>query len=741
MKRLFLVFLAASFLFSAYVSYLLETDKEVQAWSAAAYADFAVTIPRIDLLGPDIVLSVLEEAATHHQVNLLRDVQLLGEGDKIALTTFALLTEKSPFLEAIPLRHGSRLTSEDTRDGDLILSSRRTKEDVEEIKGTIQTLSQTHTRTVRPLHQFPNYVSPYATYQVEQAGTVTKEQFSATLADLFNHYLEDYVEELEPLTVDDFAVQTEPSHVSTTFDPTFPKTLAWTLWGITGLMLMFYIMRNGKTVAIYSMHGFSLFKIWRRLIGNACGGFFAFYLLFLPLLAFALFGWQPRYLFAAMVTGSWPFLLLLAISFLFVFYSSRSSLIESIKNNTKTKLFLIVSQIAKVVALVSVIVFLLQIADRLTIMEEVRNSMTDWAFSKDYGEFYPHSIGYDQEEMNQESGLWQTDISLTESLYPVLNAAGALYIDAVLYEEEWLRMATEYSQEHIRSIRVNPNYLQAFPLVDENNKRIAIQEEETNRVLLVPEQYKDQKENIIAYFKENYARLAEIPEYQAESYSHLQEQTFDIIWLASSQEVFSFNLYVFPNEGNLIVDPIIQVLTENNSYPIEREFFRGSVGNDPLKVKLLDQNTAKTYEHYLPLLRDLQLDDNAKHLVTVNEQAQKDITEIQRALTLDTILFVLTATIALFMIVQSSHLLFAQHKKRFLLRRLFGHSLFRAYRNVLFWTLATWVVILGIALYRHSGTQYLAIVVLVLFLTEVVVTSVVLMRLEQKNKVSVLKGE
>ncbi|PAE88706.1 DUF1430 domain-containing protein [Shouchella clausii] len=741
MKRLFLVFLAASFAFSTYVSYLLETDQEVRSWSAAAYAGFSFTIPHSELFGPYEVLPLLTEAAVDHNVNLLRDVQLLEEDNNIAFTTFVFLTRNSSFLGGIPLQAGSHLTIEETKDSNFILHSHRVPQDEESIKGTIQTLGRSHTRIVQPLHHFPDYVSPFGTYHVEQTDSVSEEQFLKTLVDLFNGYLENHIAEPVPLTADDFAVQTDQTPVSTTFDPTYVQTLAWTLWGITGLVLMFYIMRNGKTVAIYSMHGFSLVQIWKALVGRVSMLLFFVCIVLLPIVATCLFGWQPRYLIVTFLAVTIPYVLVLGLSWLFVYSISRSKLIDGIKNNSNTKLFLLVSQAAKAVALVAALAFLLQISDRITELEEVRHSLTDWDISKDYGEFYPHLEGYDSDEYERGTGIERTSNIITEKLYPVLNADGAIYIDTDSYQEDTLIFDAQHNPDMIRSIRVNPNYLRMFPVVDEHQQTVVIDEEETDRVLLVPHQYKGKEDEIVSYFKEVYASWLTIERYQSEQFSHLHEQDFHIVWLADQQSVFSFNIDVFPEENNMIIDPIIEVVTENNSYPLDRDFFRGSIGNDPLKVKLLDQSTAKTYEHYLPLLRDLQLEDNAKHLVTINEQAQKDISEIQRALTLDTILFVLTATIALFMIVQTSHLLFAQHKKRFLLRRFFGHSLLRAYRNVLFWTLTTWIVILSTALYRYSGYQDLTIITLALFLAEVVVTLVVLTRLEQKNKVSILKGE
>ncbi|MED4128102.1 DUF1430 domain-containing protein [Shouchella miscanthi] len=744
MKRLFLIFLAASFFLSAYSSYLIEANKEVRSWSSDKYSDFTIIIPRNDLLDSEVVLSLLEEAAIFHNVNLLRDVQLLGEGNDIAFTTFAFLTTKSPFLESIPIRTGSLLTIEETYEQSLILSSKKLEADMDEVKGTIQTLSRAHTREIRPLHQFPDYVSPFADYRVEQAGNTTSEKFSTTLADLFNSYFENHLDDYEPFIADDFTAQhVEVGSVNTTLDSSYIQALTWTFWGITSLMIMFYIMRRGKSVAIYSMHGFSLLRIWKQLIGNVAGASFVSYFLSFSLIVYILFGWQPNYLLAATVTGLIPFLILLLISFLFTFYISRSSLIDGLKNNTKTKLFLLTSQLAKVIALVSVIVSLLQIADRLFQVEEARSSMTDWTVSKDYGEFYPHYIGYDIDELEDGMGVSQTQVALTEELYPRLNADGAIYVDSFSYQEDVLIHDAQHNQDMIRSVRVNPNYLNVFDILDEQQQRVLVEEAETNRLLLVPKQFKERQEEITNYFEEKYEQLPLVEHYQSEQFSQLQDQEIRIIWLKSNQEVFSFNVDVFPEEGNLIIDPIIEVLTENNGYPIERDFFRGLIGTDPLKVKLIDQDTAKTYQHYLTLLRDLQLDDNAKNLVTINEQVQKDISEIHREIVLNVTLLLLTTAIALFMVVQTSHLLFIQHKKKFLLRRIFGHNLYRAYRNVLFWITITWVIIVSTIFYQYAGYSYIEkfVIVIVLFIAEVVVVLLVLIRLEKKNKVSILKGE
>lgn len=83
-------------------------------------------------------------------------------------------------------------------------------------------------------------------------------------------------------------------------------------------------------------------------------------------------------------------------------------------------------------------------------------------------------------------------------LYPVLNKMGALFIDATQSEEKSFILNKGY--RGIRSIKVNPNYLQQFPVYDVQHKPVQVSENNSAWILLVSEKYRNREKEIMDSF-------------------------------------------------------------------------------------------------------------------------------------------------------------------------------------------------------------------------------------------------
>ncbi|WP_193373878.1 hypothetical protein [Brevibacillus sp. CF112] len=96
---------------------------------------------------------------------------------------------------------------------------------------------------------------------------------------------------------------------------------------------------------------------------------------------------------------------------------------------------------------------------------------------------------------------------------------------------------------------------------------VHISEDTSDFILLVPEKYRNKEKEILDYFTKVRKNLVEVDEnrFQVEVPDRVRNQRLSIIWTANNQKIFSFNPEVFPLENNMIVDPIIRVVTEKNS--------------------------------------------------------------------------------------------------------------------------------------------------------------------------------
>jgi hypothetical protein len=162
--------------------------------------------------------------------------------------------------------------------------------------------------------------------------------------------------------------------------------------------------------------------------------------------------------------------------------------------------------------------------------------------------------------------------------------------------------------------------------------------------------------------------------------------------MQDNQAVFSFNPLVYPDHGNNIVDPFIQVMTSANSLGIDRANMLSGGGGTAMKIRLLSGDTVRTMQDLLPTLKRLKLDDNLPYLVTMDEYVSQQIAALD-----DGIRSVVFAGIALFvgllvLAVQSISILFERYSRRITVRRLFGAGFIRTYREPLLIFGAVWSV-------------------------------------------------
>ncbi|MEH7464790.1 DUF1430 domain-containing protein, partial [Bacillus thuringiensis] len=376
------------------------------------------------------------------------------------------------------------------------------------------------------------------------------------------------------------------------------------------------------------------------------------------------------------------------------------------------------------------------ILEQYITVKDKQENLKNWEKNKDYGVFYPLSIGNDEEQ-----GMHKTESSINGDLYPILNKMGAVLIDSKDYEELQLILSKDY--KGIRSVTVNNNYLHEFPLYDIYNQRVQVSEDMENWMLLVPEKYQNREKEILRFFEERRKPAIEYEEKRMhrEVPNHLRNRQLEVIWIKNDQEVFSFNPDVYKSDHNKIRDEIIEVMTEKNSFVGERDLILGGGANDPLKIKLIDRDAGLTYKALEPELKRLGLDDNLKYLVTVDQHILKDIYDLQK--TMKMLLTVTSGLIVgiLFLVTQNMIIYFNKNQQKIVVHRLFGVSFFRTYRGYMLLFVLTWVVQLLICFIvkKEFDIKFLAVVSM-LIVIEFTASIIALISMERRNKKTVIKG-
>jgi hypothetical protein len=167
-------------------------------------------------------------------------------------------------------------------------------------------------------------------------------------------------------------------------------------------------------------------------------------------------------------------------------------------------------------------------------------------------------------------------------------------------------------------------------------------------------------------------------------------QGISIIWMQDNQAVFSFNPLVYPDHGNNIVDPFIQVMTSANSLGIDRANMLSGGGGTAMKIRLLGGDTVRTLQDLLPTLKRLKLDDNLPYLVTMDEYVSQQIAALDNGIRSVAIAGIALVVGLLVLAVQSLSILFERYSRRITVRRLFGAGFMRTYREPLLIFAAVW---------------------------------------------------
>jgi hypothetical protein len=333
-------------------------------------------------------------------------------------------------------------------------------------------------------------------------------------------------------------------------------------------------------------------------------------------------------------------------------------------------------------------------------LRQQQSANAGWKDIQNYAVFYPLGVGNDRDTL--ATGSNDLSIAIARDLYPTLEEAGALYVDA----NNYVPLAPKHPIPPwpSRPIRVNTNYLESYPLLDESGKPIVVDDSEQSWVVAVPSRFKSREAEFREYLQEQRRGSAQV-QGAVQAYRKMlgqpeppqfTNQQIRMIWTAPEQQVFSFNSLVNPDAGNMVEDPVVEIMTRANSLPVDRLNAITGALNPPLKVRV-DGDSQAVLRSLAPQLRELKLDDNLQHLVTGYEAMNAENAKVRSAMTwlaasAGAALIVMLLLNATMVIVVSD-----RQRKRLAVRRLHGMSFARSYRELLvFLTTATvWQAIIA----------------------------------------------
>lgn len=739
MKKIVVFFLIVLSIISVARIYI-QTD--INQFNNIAYLESSIAkefaIPEdLQLANPLEIYPILAKTAKEAKVNIIRPSINYKPDNQIEIVKYIFLYSDSQIYDKIHVSNGRKLAPQDMGNNTAFLSSVQTHH-VDQI-GLIQDFGQNDQITVQPLILSYQHLPTAGNYYVE---TTDPQKFKYFLQLLSNNLNDQFKFTNSNFKLKPNILMSNVKNVDTPKSSSSLTTLTqvqYVLFFMLLILLLYSIFHQSKTIGIYKLHGMTNWKIWFKIsggiititaIGSAvCCGIFS---LFIP---------NAGVLFAisTMLYMLQSYIIILFISLIPYIYVSRLTINQVIKNRKQTRGIFILNYVSKLVFSVFILVLGTSLVTQYHEIQDQRQNLKGWENSKDYGMFYPLFTGYDQQDMR--TGSTGFDEVTADRLYPIVNKMGALLINTRQYEETALKLDQDY--KGIRTIKVNNNYLQQYPVYDLDHKKIAVSENNKHWLLLVPEKYRNKEKDIRSFFTKDRKMLFHYEQstYKHQIDKHLENQTIEIIWVVNDQRLFSFNPDVFKLEHNLILNPIVEVVTEENSFITDRTGILGNGGTDPLKIKLINQDTAQTYKALEAELKKLHIDDNLKYLVTVDQYMLTQIYALQDEMKLLSLLTFGTVIALLFLIVQNLILLFKKYQQTFIIRRLFGYGFFRTYKEFIGLFTATWIIQSVIAVWFTPTLGIEFLIVLAFFMTAEFLASIItIVFIERKNKISVLKG-
>ena len=686
----------------------------------------------ISLSDPEQVFQCLLSTADDYHANVYRKAVQVNNDDSIDIVKYIMLTANGKFYNVFELLEGDFLSIEDTQntDNDYYLSTQK-KSDVSQ-KGVLRNHIKEYNVKIFPFYKSYEYMGTSGQYFVE----IPEEELIHFLT-TFTEKMNDVIGE-DAVSVDDIVIGARNDELDiVTPNTDIYQKMYYILTGTVILAIAYYVFNSAKLIGIFKLYGISYLRCTLSLLFYPFAVIYMFSAFLGILYAFYVYK-DVGFMIKTAMEQAVTFLLVFAISSGFsVLYIKFQPITYAIKRKKETMCVFVLNSILRFICvffLISTVYTLLIDYGKLKDMKELYSG---WSLSQDYGVFYPYYSGSDK---TLEDG-YKTESTINGELYPVLNEMGAVLVNARAYENQYL----ELNGSQGASLKVNPNFLNAFFVYDSNSEKIQIDENEESWILLVPEKYKEEADEIKEYCKEEKRTMY----YEIDSEIYLREisdnilrQEIKIIWMENDQEIFSFNPDVFPENHNLVKDPIIEVVTLKNSCASDRECALGNGNTDPLKIKLIDRDNGKTYAALKRTLEKLGLEDNLKHLISVNQTAIEELEEIQHTIGIYIVFSIVGGTIMLLVSIQNISMHFNKNKNEYVVYKLFGVSGIQTYKNIIASILLFWAGETIVFLFLHHPVKaHIYLPILMIFvLFEFGLSWIEVTFIEKRNRISILKG-
>ena len=463
------------------------------------------------------------------------------------------------------------------------------------------------------------------------------------------------------------------------------------------IFLFVWLVEKNQTIAILRLNGLSAFKIAARLF---VGNFLIVTLLSVVISSlFILRKLDTSYLLLMLEL----FVAIIACSYLAILLVSRRSLVNQINNRSFLK------HSHYFLTFMKVVVFVLSIGatvNVVTLINKTSNLGNDPKLSG-YATLYPGVFGYTLNYVDRPSYT---------NLFKYAEKDGALH--ASVYSPPDISLAG------LSDIQVNDNYLKKYPLVSADGKRVQIDSNTSQGLVLIPEKLKSRLTEIKnAYIKSNSSGL------------NFKSQNISYVLIKDNQKI-----PIFDDKGSKISPDLIEVYTVNNASEIFPSQIIVTMGNSMGLLFPIKGSIAATYKDIIPSLKADHILESYPSLIPANT-----VPAVNVLLTMGyppSYIFSNIFPFFLFLglIFAAVSFYFKVKSREFMIQRLQGFSYLRSYWKLFLMVACQYVFSFFFLIWRGASPEILELLAIYLVI-ELVITLTMLYRLEKYSLLDTLKGE
>ena len=740
MKKIVVFFIIVSTCLSFYINYLdTNTSEFLQLVSAEddTLSSSLVTLndEGIYSLDPNQFFNLILSLSKKYNANIYR-THITYQNNIPFYRKYVLLNNPDRYFSHFILEGGRFLTTDESIHSSLYLSTDLS--DSPDQIGHIYDFAKNDHLQVVAFHSFLNEIAVSGTYKIQ---TDSQAEFIAFASELMEYGLNIQISSLSNTDI-----YPSPSILPSLFNRI--------LHFFTLVFTIYYFLGQSKNIGILKLHGVSVTRIWWITIGRLTTIVYCMIFILLSFLSIVAVI-TPSITFTLSVVKEMivNFIWLYGLFILSILYLNSISVNMFIKGRKKVTMIFALNYTLKIIFSIIFIVCFMQIAFSLPQSSNQKETLKTWEHVSKYGFFEP--IFLDESNPDIDSSLPYL-LKEYHILYPILNEWGSIFVEAGSYSTPRSSASTSEqllsgfsTEEKISrwSMYVNPNYLLAYPVFDIYGNQILIDENEEDWILLIPEPYQYLVERIIhAHEKDRNDALQYAKNICNQDFGEKwtnNQQNIKIIWTKGGQHIFSFNSLVAPESGNMILDPVIEVMTLNNRVEGDVQLTYGN-SNAPLKIKLIDGDPKSTYEYILPKLKELKVDNNIKGIRTIYESIDRELDIITRYLLQTIIISALPLFGIICILIQNALIQFDRNMKKFMIMRLLGVGFIKTYQkcysiSILIFIGQTLISVICTKMLRYPIEIEFVFATILLFLLELCVASICLIGAERKSTVNILR--